>query len=103
MPTRNARNGMVFTRNGRVNLRNAKWKDHHYVLDEEFPSDFSSKYSMAYIHHLFKNDEILGLNLASQHNLTFYLWLMNEIRNHIENDTFAAWYPKMVQQVEHKI
>lgn len=103
MPTRNARNGMVFTRNGRVNLRNAKWKDHHQVLDEEFPSDLSNTYSMAYIHHLFKNDEIFGLNLASQHNLTFYLWLMNEIRNHIENDTFADWYPKMVQQVEHRI
>jgi queuine tRNA-ribosyltransferase len=103
MPTRNARNGMVFTRNGRVNLRNAKWKDHHQVLDEGFPSDLSSTYSMAYIHHLFKNDEIFGLNLASQHNLTFYLWLMNEIRHHIENDTFADWYPKMVQQVEHRI
>lgn len=103
MPTRNARNGMVFTRNGRVNLRNAKWKDHHQVLDEGFPSDLSSTYSMAYIHHLFKNDEIFGLNLASQHNLTFYLWLMNEIRHHIENDTFAEWYPKMVQQVEHRI
>lgn len=103
MPTRNARNGMIFTRNGKVNLRNAKWKNHHKALDEDFPSDLCSKYSMAYIHHLFKNEEIFGLNLASLHNLTFYLWLMEEIRNQIKNDTFSEWYPKMVQQVEHRI
>ncbi len=103
MPTRNARNGMIFTRNGKVNLRNARWKNHHQALDESFPSDLCSKYTMAYIHHLFKNDEIFGLNLASLHNLTFYLWLMNKIRDHIKNDTFAEWYPKMVQQVEKRI
>lgn len=100
MPTRNARNGMVFTRHGRVNLRNAKWKDHHNVFDPDFPSDLCSKYSMAYIHHLIKANEIFGLSLASQHNLTFYLWLMEEIRTHIKNDTFGEWYPKMAQQLD---
>lgn len=103
MPTRNARNGTIFTRNGKVNLRNSKWKSHHKVLDENFPSDLCQIYNMSYVHHLFKNDEILGLNLASIHNLTFYLWLMEEIRTHIKNDTFHEWYPKMVEQVEQKI
>jgi len=103
MPTRNARNGMVFTRHGKVNLRNSKWKNHHKPFDEEFPSDLSSKYTMAYIHHLFKSDEIFGLNLASLHNLTFYLWLMKQTREHIKNDTFGAWYPAMVQKLENKV
>ncbi len=103
MPTRNARNGMIFTRHGRVNLRNAKWKNHHTTLDENFPSDLCSKYSMAYIHHLIKNDEIFGLSLASIHNLTFYLWLMEQVREHIKNDTYGAWYPKMVEQLELRI
>lgn len=103
MPTRNARNGMVFTRHGKVNLRNAKWKTHHELLDADFPSDLCSKYTMAYMHHLIKNDEIFGLTLASLHNLTFYLWLMEEVRARINNDTFAAWYPGMVEQLERKV
>lgn len=99
MPTRNARNGMIFTRNGIVNLRNAKWRTHHTPLDTDFPTDLCQKYSMAYIHHLIRSGEILGLVLASVHNLTFYLWLMEEIRSRIENDTFAEWYPKMAKTV----
>lgn len=103
MPTRNARNGTIFTRNGKVNLRNAKWKNHHEFLDPDFPSDVCNKYTMAYIHHLIKHNEIFGLVMASIHNLTFYLWLMEQIREHIANDTFAEWYPSMVKQVETKI
>lgn len=103
MPTRNARNGMIFTRHGRVNLRNAKWKDMHEAFDSEFPSDLCSKYSMAYIHHLIKTNEIFGLALASVHNLTFYLWLMEEVRRQIKNDTFGEWYPKMAQQLEVRV
>ena len=103
MPTRNARNGMIFTRNGKVNIRNAKWKDYHKPLDEDFPSEICNTYTIAYIHHLIKHNEIFGLVLASVHNLTFYLWLMEEIRTHIKNDTFADWYPKMVAQVEQKL
>ncbi len=103
MPTRNARNGMIFTRHGKVNLRNAKWKTHHALFDEAFPSDLCSKYTMAYIHHLIKNDEIFGLTLASLHNLTFYLWLMEEVRTRLKNDTFADWYPGMVEQLESKV
>ena len=99
MPTRNARNGMLFTRNGTVNVLNAKWKHHHKPLDEQFPSELCSQYNFSYIHHLFKCNEILGLELASLHNLTFYLWLMHEIREHIKEGTFKEWYPGMAKQL----
>ncbi|MCC5934152.1 MAG: tRNA guanosine(34) transglycosylase Tgt [Balneolales bacterium] len=99
MPTRNARNGTVFTRNGIVNLRNAKWKTHHEVLDESFPTDFSSKYTMAYLHHLVRCNEILGMTLASLQNLTFYLWLMAEIREQLAAGTFHSWYKPMIERV----
>lgn len=103
MPTRNARNGQIFTRNGIINLRNAQWKNHHKVLDEDFPSDVCQKYTMSYLHHLFRNSELLGLELASIHNLTFYLWLMKQMRNHIKDGTFGNWYKDMAKQVDQKI
>ena len=103
MPTRNARNGMIFTKNGTVNLRNAKWKNHHKPLDPDFPSDLCQKYSMAYIHHLIRSNEILGLVLASVHNLTFYLWLMNEIRSKLETGVFSDWYQGMAKTVSTRL
>ncbi len=103
MPTRNARNGTIFTRNGRVNIRNAQWKEHHDYLDPDFPSELCNKYTMAYIHHLIRNNEIFGMVLASIHNLTFYLWLMEEVRERIANDTFGEWYPGMVERLENRI
>lgn len=103
LPTRNARNGQLFTRNGIINIRNAKWKHHHQYLDEDFPSEVCRKYKMSYIHHLFRNDELLGLQLATLHNLTFYLWLMEEMRRHISNETFAGWYEGMAEQVDQRI
>ncbi len=103
MPTRNARNGTIFTREGKVNLRNSKWKNHHAPLDPDFPSDLCQKYQMSYVHHLLKSNELFGMNLASEHNLQFYLWLMKEVREHIKNDTFASWYPHMVTQLESKL
>lgn len=103
LPTRNARNGQIFTRRGIINIRNAKWKNHHQYLDEHFPSDLCQKYKMAYLHHLFRNSELLGLELASLHNLTFYLWLMKEMRNHIKEDTFGGWYEGMAEQVDQRI
>ncbi len=103
MPTRNARNGMLFTRNGTINIRNAKWKNHHKPLDPDFPSDACQRYKMSYVHHLFRNDELLGLELASKHNLTFYLWLMEKIREKIDNGRFADWYPGMMETVERRI
>ena len=103
MPTRNARNGTIFTREGKVNLRNSKWRNHHAPLDPDFPSDLCQKYHMSYVHHLLKSNELFGMTLASEHNLQFYLWLMKEVREHIKNDTFASWYPYMVTQLESKI
>jgi len=103
MPTRNARNGSIFTRNGKINLRNAKWKHHHQPLDLGFPSELCQRYNMSYLHHLFKTSELLGLELASKHNLTFYLWLMDLVREKISNDTFADWYENMSKKLEEKI
>jgi len=103
MPTRNARNGMIFTRHGKVNIRNAKWKHHHQPFDSDFPSDLCQRYNMSYIHHLIKSNEILGIELTSKHNLTFYLWLMEEIRERIKNDTFSNWYQEMMKTVDQKI
>ncbi len=103
MPTRNGRNGQLFTSNGIINIRNARWKNHHRPLDENFPSDLSRKYMMSYIHHLFRNKELLGLQLASLHNLTFYIWLMKQMRQHIQNDTFSDWYKGMSKQVSQRV
>lgn len=103
MPTRNARNGSIFTRNGKINLRNAKWKHHHQPLDPDFPSELCQRYNMSYLHHLFKANELLGLELASKHNLTFYLWLMELVREKIANDTFGDWYEGMSTNLEEKI
>jgi queuine tRNA-ribosyltransferase len=103
IPTRNARNGQIFTRNGIINIRNAKWKNHHKPLDEDFPTDLCRKYKMSYIHHLFRNDELLGLQLSTLHNLTFYLWLMEQMRGQIQDDTFGGWYKGMAEQMDQKI
>lgn len=103
MPTRNARNGMLFTRDGTINLKNAKWKHHHEPFDSEFPSEACQRYNMSYLHHLFRASELLGLELASKHNLTFYLWLMERIREHIEADTYQEWYPGMMERVERRV
>ncbi|MDI6402549.1 tRNA guanosine(34) transglycosylase Tgt [Balneolaceae bacterium ANBcel3] len=103
MPTRNARNGMLFTENGIINIRNAKWKSHFASADPGFPSDLCQLHTMAYVHHLFKSGEILGLQLASAHNLMFYLWLVREARKHILDDTFDSWYPAMDKKVKHRL
>lgn len=103
MPTRNARNGMLFTKNGTINIRNAKWKNHHKPLDPDFPTEVCQRYTMSYVHHLFRNDEILGLELASKHNLTFYLWLMETVRKKIDEETFSEWYCGMIEEVERRI
>lgn len=103
LPTRNARNGQIFTRNGYINIRNAKWKKHNKPLDPEFPTDLSQNYKMSYIHHLFRNNELLGLQLASLHNLTFYLWLMEQMREQIKNDTFDSWYEGLAEKLDQKI
>lgn len=103
MPTRNARNGMIFTRNGKINLRNSKWRDCFDSADSGFASDLCQNHSLAYMHHLFKCGELLGMQLASVHNLMFYLWLMQEIRNRIADDSFGKWYEDMAKTVDRRL
>jgi len=103
MPTRNARHGMLFTRNGIMNMKNAKWKDDFSVLDTEGTSFVDSAYSKSYVRHLFHTQEILGMQIASIHNLAFYLWLVGEARNQIEKGTFTDWKNKMVPKLSQKI
>ncbi len=99
MPTRNARNGMIFTKNGFMNMLNNKWKDDYSVLDVEGTSFVDQQYTKAYVRHLFKAKELLGGMIASLHNLAFYLWLVGEAREQIKAGTFSSWKDAMVKKV----
>lgn len=99
MPTRNARNGMLFTSKGIIAIRNAKYKDDFSPIDENGISFVDKQYSRAYLRHLNMADEILASQIASIHNLAFYLWLMREARKQIMNGTFGEWKKKMVKQL----
>jgi len=99
MPTRNGRNGWLFTKNGRINIKNEKWKNDFSSVDEDGTSFVDQQYSRAYLRHLFVSGEMLGPIIASQHNLAFYLWLVKEARKQILNNTFKSWKEQMVQQV----
>ena len=103
MPTRNARNGMLFTSQGILNIRNEKWKDDFSPIDETIGGYVSTFYSKAYLRHLVLSNEILGAQIASVHNLTFYLWLVAQARQRIEEGTFAAWKDKMVKVVSQRL
>ncbi|MBK9799350.1 MAG: tRNA guanosine(34) transglycosylase Tgt [Bacteroidetes bacterium] len=99
MPTRNARNGMLFTVNGTMNMKNEKWKDDFSPLDENGTSFVDAYYTKAYVRHLFASQERLAAQIASIHNLSFYLWLVTEARNKILEGTFAEWKNKLVKQM----
>jgi tRNA-guanine transglycosylase, queuosine-34-forming len=99
MPTRNGRNGMLFTSKGVMNMRNKKWADDFSPIDENGTSFVDHHYSRAFLRHLIISGEMLGAQIASQHNLAFYLWLVKEARKHILNDTFKAWKEEMVRQL----
>lgn len=103
MPTRNARNGMLFTTQGIINIRNEKWKDDFSPLDETLGGYASTFYSKAYLRHLVINKEILGAQIATLQNLTFYLWLAGEARRRITEGTFAEWKNKMVKVVAQRL
>jgi len=103
MPTRNARNGMLFTTQGIVNIRNEKWKDDLSPIDQELGGYASTFYSKAYLRHLIIGKEILGAQIATIHNLTFYLWLVREARKQILNGTFADWKNVMVKKVSARL
>jgi queuine tRNA-ribosyltransferase len=99
MPTRNARNGMLFTKNGTINMRNKKWEDDYSAVDEEH----TPNYSKAYLKHLFKAKEYLAGQIASEHNLSFYLWLVREARKQILQDTFLPWKNEMIAKLDTRL
>ena len=103
MPTRNGRNGQIFTKNGIINMRNEKWKDDFSPIEEEGASFVDRQYSKAYLRHLINTNEILGLQIASIHNLAFYLWLVKEARKHIILGDFSSWKAKMVVQIMQRL
>lgn len=103
MPTRNGRNGMLFTRHGIMNMRNKKWADDFSPLQEDGPSYVDTLYSKAYVRHLFASQELLAMQIASLHNLAFYLWLVTEARRHIVAGDFAAWKREMIPNVTRRL
>ena len=103
MPTRNARNGMLFTSSGIINIRNEKWKDDLSPIDDALGGYASTFYSKAYLRHLIINKEILGAQIATLQNLTFYLWLVREARMRIQDGTFAHWKNEMVKKVTQRL
>lgn len=103
MPTRNARNGMLFTSEGFINIRNEKWKDDFSGIDPAIGGYVSTFYSKAYLRHLTISKEILAAQIASIHNLSFYLWLVGQAREHILAGDFAVWKDQMVKKVSTRL
>ncbi|RYF90216.1 MAG: tRNA guanosine(34) transglycosylase Tgt, partial [Chitinophagaceae bacterium] len=103
MPTRNARNGMLFTRNGIINIGNKKWADDHSPIDAESDLHADQVYSKAYLRHLMHSKEMLGAQIATLHNLHFYLWLVTQAREKIIDGTFYDWKNKMVKILGNKL
>jgi queuine tRNA-ribosyltransferase len=103
MPTRNARNGMLFTAHGTINLRNKKWEDDFSPIDEMGLTFVDTDYSKAYVKHLFSVNELLGKQIATIHNLGFYMWLVREARKHILAGDFTSWKNMMVKQMNKRL
>ena len=103
MPTRNGRNGMIFTSEGIINMRNEKWKNDFSPLDPNGTSYVDTFYSKAYVRHLIVSKELLGMQILSIHNLAFYLWLVKEARNHIFAGDFSLWKSKMVEKLARRL
>ena len=103
MPTRNGRNAQIFTKHGTINLRNKKWDFDFSPLDPEGTSYVDTAYTKAYVHHLFKAQELLAMQIASIHNLSFYLWLVSEARQHMIAGDFSVWKAKMVEELGQRI
>jgi len=103
MPTRNGRNGQLFTKNGIMNMRNKKWEMDFSPIEEDGASAIDKVYSKAYLRHLFITDEILALQIASIHNLAFYLWLAKEARKHIIEGDFSSWKRMMMPKIQNRL
>lgn len=103
MPTRNGRNGMLFTRNGTINMRNKKWANDFTAIDPESDCFVDQQYSKAYLRHLFIAKELLAMEIASIHNLAFYLWLAKEARRHIIAGDFTTWKAQMIPKLNTRL
>ena len=103
MPTRNGRNGMLFTSEGVMNMKNEKWKNDFSPIDPNGTSFVDHAYTKAYLRHLFIAKELLAMQIASIHNLAFYLWLVGEARKHIIAGDFAAWKIEMVERLGRRL
>ncbi|MFZ1369586.1 MAG: tRNA guanosine(34) transglycosylase Tgt, partial [Ferruginibacter sp.] len=103
MPTRNGRNAMLFTTKGVINIDNKKWEKDFSVIDDGIGCAMSNYYSKAYLRHLMKSKEYLGLTIASVHNLAFYMWLVGEARNHIQAGDFKSWKDEMVVRLQTRL
>ncbi|MFA9189568.1 tRNA guanosine(34) transglycosylase Tgt [Flavobacterium sp. FBOR7N2.3] len=103
MPTRNARNGMLFTANGTINIKNKKWEDDFSPIDEMGITFVDTEYSKAYLRHLFAANEYLGKQIATIHNLGFYMWLVREARKHIIAGDFRSWKEMMVKNMNQRL
>ena len=103
MPTRNARNSMIFTSEGTINIKNKKWADDFSPIDENGTSYVDSTYSKAYVRHLFTVNEMLGKQITTLHNIRFYLWLMEQAREHLAAGTFTVWKNKMVKKLDRRL
>jgi queuine tRNA-ribosyltransferase len=103
MPTRNARHGLIYTGEGIINIKNQRWQRDFSAIDPDSPAPTSRIHSKAYLRHLFINEEILGMQLATLQNLSFYLWLVKEARKHILDGTFPVWKEMMVKRVKQRL
>lgn len=103
MPTRNGRNGLLFTAHGTINIKNKKWEDCFEPIDPEGTAECDHVYTLAYLHHLIKAEEILGLQICSIHNLAFYLRLMNMAREHINKGDFVGWKAGILNELERRL
>ena len=103
MPTRNARNGMLFTKNGTINIKNKKWKDDNSEIDPDGTTFVDKLYTKTYLRHLFTINEFLGKEIATIHNLGFYSWLIEEAKTAIKEDRFLKWKNEMVKRLDNKL
>ena len=103
LPSRNGRHGLIYTSEGSINFKNAKWKEDFSPIDANSTCSTSRFYSKSYLRHLITTKELLGSQIATLHNLTFYLWLVGEARKHIELGTFKAWKTEMVEKVQRRL
>jgi queuine tRNA-ribosyltransferase len=103
MPTRNARNGMIFTTQGIINIKNKKWESDFSVIDPHFVNEVHGQYTKSYLRHLVRCEEMLGAMIASVCNLRFYLWMVGEARKEIQAGTFTAWKNRMIPQFMHRL